>query len=95
MLQETVVIAGLSCLLQTGRELPEQRHPLIQAVTHVRAFEASKNNVQAAMVAHPELHNVLLNKIHRKRSNAILVRAISSFHLQSRRATADPSGPFR
>ncbi|KAK9849502.1 hypothetical protein WJX84_009237 [Apatococcus fuscideae] len=39
--------AGLSCLLQTGRELPEQRHPLIQAVTH------------------------------------------------SRRATADPSGPFR
>ena len=84
--------AGLSCLLQTGRELPEQRHPVIQAVTKVRAFQASKSNLQAAMDAHPELHNVLLNKLHRKRSNAILVRAMSSFHLQSLRVS-EVSGP--
>lgn len=78
--------------MQTGRELPEQRHPVIQAVTNVRVFEASKANLQAAMEAHPELHNVLLNKLHRKRSNAILVRAMSSFHLHSRRASTEVSG---
>ena len=81
--------------MQTGRELPEQRHPVIQAVTNVRVFEASKSNLQAAMTAHPELHDVILNKLHRKRSNAILVQAMSSFHLHSSRVSlaSETSGP--